>query len=265
MDRSFLSDQAVVQASRAFICIRLSTYEDQGEADFMTSTYRFRGNLLKNSMFAILDSSAKKHLAKPGRSPKRTYRDGAEMAAAMRVIAKKYPAKKIPKRKGSRQSAQAQLLGLPFLKSVHLALNVTACDSQRLVIIYGKRASQRKALEKELVSMAWSDAIIGKFLYAQCSDPSELEGITSDLEEACVLVVDPGTYGLKGVVLESVTLARVKELKKTLLAATANAQGSKDSKRQIGRGRRRGIRWETEIEVADKSQVDPSKRRRRRR
>ena len=55
MDRSYLSDQAVVEASRQFICVRLATYEDQGEADFLTSLYSFRGNVLKNSVFALLD------------------------------------------------------------------------------------------------------------------------------------------------------------------------------------------------------------------
>lgn len=253
MDRSYLSDQEVVAASRDFVCIRLSTYEDMEEAAFMKSIYRFRGGTLKNSLFAILDPEGKKHLAEPGRSPKFTYEDGAAMASGMRKIAKKYPAKK----------SEADLMGLPYFDELRLALNVTACDSQRLLIVFGEKESERMALEKKLLPLAWRKDFIGKFLYVQCSDPKELEGIADGVDEACVLIVEADSYGLKGRVLETVPLAKVNGLEKILLAATDNKQGSKDSKRQIGRGRRIGVRWETGIEVEDKGQVDPSQRRSR--
>ena len=39
MDRSFLSDPDVVAPSRGFICVRLVTYEDVQEMEFMQSIY----------------------------------------------------------------------------------------------------------------------------------------------------------------------------------------------------------------------------------
>ena len=61
MDRSFLSDPEVIAASRDFVCVRLVTFEDVEEMEFMNSIYDFR-TPTKNSLFAILDPSAKEHL-----------------------------------------------------------------------------------------------------------------------------------------------------------------------------------------------------------
>ena len=66
MDRSYLSDPAVIAASRNFICVRLVTYEDVEEMEFMKSIYDFR-TPTKNSLFAILDSAAEEHLVEPER------------------------------------------------------------------------------------------------------------------------------------------------------------------------------------------------------
>ena len=72
MDRSYLSNSEVIQASRDFICVRLATYEDAEEMEFMASIYDYR-TPTRNSLFAILDPSAKRHLVKPGRSMKTTF------------------------------------------------------------------------------------------------------------------------------------------------------------------------------------------------
>ena len=64
MDRSYLSDPEVVGASRDFVCVRLVTYEDVEEMEFMKSIYDFR-TPTKNSLFAILDPSAEEHLVEP--------------------------------------------------------------------------------------------------------------------------------------------------------------------------------------------------------
>ena len=97
MDRSYLSDQAVVSASRAFICVRLVTYEDADEMEFMKSTYLFR-TPTKNSLFAILDPTAREHLVAPGRSMKNTFKDAAEMARHLGEISQEYPRAKRGKR-----------------------------------------------------------------------------------------------------------------------------------------------------------------------
>ena len=42
MDRSFLSDSAIIEASREFVCVRLATYEDKDEGKFLEATFRGR-------------------------------------------------------------------------------------------------------------------------------------------------------------------------------------------------------------------------------
>ena len=60
MDGSFLSDADVVAASRKFVCIRLSTYEDAEEAEFLRSIYVGRSGDLENTVFAILSPDGKR-------------------------------------------------------------------------------------------------------------------------------------------------------------------------------------------------------------
>ncbi len=254
MDRSYLSDQAVVAASREFVCVRVATYEDGGEAEFMSSIYRYRNGTLKNSLFAILDSNGDEHLVRAGRSPKWTFSDGAAMSEGMREVARDYPNKK---------AMTAKLLGLPYLKSVHVALNIAACDAQRLVIVHASKAADRDELESLLTPLAWSDELIGGFLYAKTNDASELADITDAEHEPGLLIVEPGAYGLSGRLVAFVKLGASKQsAQKTLVdASNGNAMGSKDSKRHIGRGRRQGVKWETAIEVEDPTQVGRGRRR----
>ena len=51
MDRSFLSSEDVVTASRNFVCIRTATYEDAGEAEFIKRTIFDGADDLRNFWF----------------------------------------------------------------------------------------------------------------------------------------------------------------------------------------------------------------------
>jgi hypothetical protein len=236
MDRSFLSDPEVVAASRDFICVRLATYESEEEMEFMDSIYFFR-TPTKNSVFAILDPSAKKHLVKPGRSMKLTFDGATEMATEMKKITATFPGK---------GNVAPEKLGLPYLKDVRLALNVAACDSQCLVILYASSERERRGLEALLLPLAWHADLVGEFLYATTDKLTDLKKITGSGTAPGLLVVMPDTYGLAGRQVAFVALGtKSKNARATLAAAAeANRMGSKDSKRHIGRGRREGIEWE---------------------
>ena len=240
MDRSYLSDQAVVRASRDFICARLATYEDSDELEYMKSIYTFR-TATKNSLFAILDPSGEKHLVTPGRSMRNTFSDAEEMAERMGEIAKTYPTSKSPHPKA---------LGLPYLKDVRVALNVAACDSQRLVILHARSSSERRKLESMLVSLAWDEELAGRFLYATTAAKDDLARIDVSTESPGLVVVEPDAYGLKARQVAFVELgAKPAAAKKILVAAAdGNEMKSKDSKRHIGRGLREGVTWERAVE-----------------
>ena len=255
MDRSYLSDPDVVEASRKFICVRLVTFEDVEEMKFMNSIYDFR-TPTRNSLFAILDPSAEEHLVKPGRSMEFTFDDAAQMASRMNEIAEIYPGE---------GTASPAKLGIPYLKDVRLALNVAACDTQCLVILYSPKGKDRRTLESLLLTLVWHEDLIGEFLFVATDQVADLAKVSETGESAGLLVVTPDTYGLEGRQVAFVPLKASSDMAHATLvaAAEANRMGSKDSKRHIGRGRREGVRWEQVLEDPGPSRGTRSGRRSR--
>ncbi|MEK6235691.1 MAG: hypothetical protein N2C14_13360, partial [Planctomycetales bacterium] len=80
MDRSLLSDEQVVQASRDFVCIRAATYEDKAEAEFLKATFVGRpGGELRNFGYCVLSPDGKRQLRRSNRGPNFVYADSKEM------------------------------------------------------------------------------------------------------------------------------------------------------------------------------------------
>ena len=163
------------------------------------------------------------------------------MAKRMSEIIREYPKKKPMK---------AANLGLPYLESVHVALNVAACDSQRLLIVYARSAAERKRLESLLLPLAWSEDLVGNLLYATTTDAQDLANIAGSTQAPGLLVVEPDPYGLEARQVAFVKLGTkpAEALDLLVAAAEGNEMGSKDSKRHIGRGRRQGLKWEQPVE-----------------
>lgn len=255
MDRSYLSDPEVVAASRSFVCVRLVTFEDVNEMEFMNSIYEFR-TPTKNSLFAILDPAAKEHLVTPGRSMAFTFDDAAHMASRMNEISEGYP---------DGRTARPAELGLPYLKNVRLAMNVAACDTQCLVILFAPKASQRRRLESLLLPLAWQEGLIGEYLFTVTDNSADLDGVAEAGDAPGLLVVVPDAYGLKARRVAFLPLGtNIKDARAVLIAtAEANRMGSKDSKRHIGRGRREGVQWEKLLEDPGPSRGSRGRRTRR--
>src|SRR5438105_2199740 len=116
MDRSFLSQPEVVAASRRFVCVRLATYEDKDEGEYLKAFGAGRGGELENTVFTILSPDAKRRLVRAGRTARQVFADAGEMAEAMGRIAGRFeptPADGPP--------------ALPKVANVRLALDVAAC------------------------------------------------------------------------------------------------------------------------------------------
>ena len=243
MDRSYLSDQRVVEASREFVCARLISFEDADEAKLMQLLWS--GSKV-NTIFALMDPSGARRLSRVGRSPKGVFDDAAAMAAEMRRIATRYPAKK---------GADAGL-ALPVLEDVRIALNVTECDAQQLVILRGS-ASETARLEKELAKLAWSDEFVGRFLYVRGGDETDwsvLAGI-ADAPEHGLVIVRSTEYGLTGEVVASLSSerARGRQLAQALRdASKAHRPTPVDTRRVRRQGRRAGVRWQPELPLPDR-------------
>lgn len=244
MDRSYLSDQAVVEASRAFVCARLISFEDPEEAKLMRRV--MRGRDLVNTVFTILDPSGRRPLVRPGRSPRWSYDSGAEMAAAMVKISARYPGKKRVK--------PAQL-GLPVMEDVRIALNVTQCDAQQLVVLRGD-SEKIATLERHLRELCWSEGLVGRFLYARADEHTDWATIkgSEGAPEHGLLVVRTKTYGLEGEVVAAAShelgAAKLKEL---LVEVAESFRPAAQDTRQVRRkGRRAGVQWKPELPLPKK-------------
>ena len=205
MDRSFLADKDVIAASRKFVCIRLATYENAEENEVLKGFYA-RGGNLENTVFTLLTPDGKTKLVTAGRSPAWAFGGVSgrginaqpeepikKMGQTMEAIALAYPGK---------GKAAKGFPPLPYLADLRLALNVTAADRQPLVVVYSKSVEQRKKMEEELSKVAWSDQFIGEAQYVAASDASEFKTIKNFRATSGFVVVQPGTFGLTGEVID---------------------------------------------------------------
>ncbi len=135
MDRSFLFQPNVIEASRDFVCVRLSSYENDEESQFLKMFMRTRSGAQENSSFAILAPDGKTKVTGGGRSAGQSYTDAAEMAREMKKLANKYENKK-------------PITQLPLTETVRLGLDIAAADSQPFVLIVAKDQEQQKEWER---------------------------------------------------------------------------------------------------------------------
>lgn len=239
MDRSFLSRPEVVKASRKFVCVRLTTYEDKDEAKFLKAFDVTRSGEVENTVFTILSPDGKKRLTGAGRSARMVFDDAAEMAGTMNKLAARYTKVKDENT-------------LPLVGTVRLAVNVASCDNQPLVVLVGKDAKSLAALEKSVSTLAWGKEFVGRFVYASTTDVKTLSAITGVKAGSSILVVQPDQYGQKGKVLAQTSEASAENMTKALRDALKTFKAtSKTFRSHVRAGHEAGVFWETAIPVTD--------------
>jgi len=255
MDRSFLFDQQVVEASRKFVCIRMATYENKAEAEFTTSIYRSRSGQLENTVFVIMSPDAKKKLTRAGRSPRHYYRDAADLASAMARIASEYPAAK---------DSAFQGKGLPLVRNLELALNVAASDNLPLIVTVAQNEKELSQVNQRLIPVAWRDSIAGQFTYVSVMEDKELKPIVGRKVQKGVLVIQPDQFGLSGKVLAQFPSdADPEKIKSTLETIVAKfPRISKSHNSHVRAGIRMGLDWESVIPESDPMSVQAKQRAR---
>jgi hypothetical protein len=235
MDRSFLSQPEVIDASRQFVCVRLTTYEDEGEAKFLKSLVRTGSGQVENSSFAILDADGKTKLVGGGRGMNQVYRDAKDMADGMaKLLVKSTP-------KGEPAS-------LPLVPTVRLALPVAASDGQPLVVVRGRDQKARAEAEKELAKLAWGDEFVGRFVFAVDADAAAaFDGLKGN---PAVVVVQPDTFGQKAKVLaQAGTTGEIAAALRTGLKGFV--KDDKETRSHLSDGHKQGVFWETKTPVTD--------------
>src|SRR5260221_5829452 len=165
MDRSFLSQPEVIAAARDFVCVRLTTYENEAEGAFLKSFNVTRSGELENTVFTILAADGKKQLVRASRSIRQSFRDAADMAATMKRIVGESP---------SKATARDELPALPLVANVRLAVDVAACDGLPLAVIHAPDELTRQRVREQLAALVWSDEFVGRFIYVEASAETEL-------------------------------------------------------------------------------------------
>ncbi len=266
MDRSFLSDANVVAASRDFVCIRLTTYEDQAEADFLRTIYVGKSGGLENTTFAILSADGKTKLTKTGRAPFHEYRNSRSMAAGMQEIAKS-------------NNVQPETMftdtKLPFTKNLEIGLNVAASDGLPLVVIVAEDEKQLNALAGNALAAAWSKSVAGQFVYAAVLDQDQLKPITGRVTNSGtkqvadenwngILIVEPDQFGVSGKVLATLALDSDSEaIHKAFNEAIASYPHKvHDHQAHVKLGIELGLDWESEIPETDPESLRAKERAR---
>lgn len=245
MDRSFLSDAKVVEASRKFVCIRPISYEDEAENKFLKSFGAGRSGDVENTVFCILSPDGKQRLTSPSRTAKNIFADANAMAGAMNRFAEKYPAK------------NGLTPPIPYTQDLRLAVNVAACDHLPLVVVQGVGLE----IENVLAKLAWSDPYMGKCLFVR-SDFKQTASLAEGAEPSSkVLVLQPDQFGMKAKVLfqtaEASPTGMLAALQKGM---ESGAWQEIDFWSHVRKGHQQGVFWNTKLPVTDKEELSARER-----
>lgn len=222
----------MVELSRQFVCARLTVYEDDAETQFLDKLSAHRPGDLKNSTFALLAPDGHSPLTTVGRSPRASFREPEDLAAAMKRITARYPQKE----QGVRQ--------VPYMLGIRIGLNVASCDLAPFVVVLAKDAEARARIEATLAPLAWSAEFIGRFVYAHAENRDQLAAIHGVPEGDGVLLIEPDVFGLEGKVLAHDPGSDPATLLTALRTGFAACKiEGKDTRALIAEARERGITW----------------------
>lgn len=242
MDRSFLSQQPVIEASRRFVCIRLTTYEDETEAAFSRNLFVGGSREIENTTFAVLAPDGKTKLSRVGRGTRGIYSDASDMARNMNEVAARFPAK-----------TDSVTPLLPVTLDVRLGLDVAASDSLPLIVVLTSDDKYRGELAVRLAELAWNNEFIGQFTYATSSTAKELAKVSGHPDKDGYLFIEPDSFGQKGRVVKFLgTGATLEEIATAMRAvSTSHQKVTKNMRDHRAQGVQQGAFWETKLPVTD--------------
>ncbi len=255
MDRSFLSDARVIEASRHFVCIRLATYEDRGEADFLKAIFLPASGDLENTTFAVLSPDGRRRLARAGRGPQHAWRRPSEMADGLDQIAAGFDRS---------ETAFGSERNLPIMEDVRVAMNVAACDHLPLIVIRGSNAEEIAALSMRLRPVVWSRTLAGQFIFAESRKAEDLARIRGLKSDERIVVIRPDAFGASGDRLlgfkpDAAPAQIESDLKKVVAEYEPEIL---EYRMHLELGIELGVDWKTEIPETDQQSVRARRRAR---
>ncbi len=262
IDDGWLTHNDIIEVAQKFVCIRLTSYESQSEAEFIE---KLRGNPV-NTAFAILTPQGEPALKVQGlgRGPSELFSDTADMVKQMNEVAAKYVATDV-----------AQTPMLPVTLSAKSGLAVASADLQPLVLVVASDAAARAALEAKVAKLAWSKDFEGFFTYANAANTQSLvltsatnngaantssgnAANTSVITKDSVLIIEPDIFGAAGKIVAQISASDVDtQLSSAMKSARTNHVRMEKSREQLKRmALAQGIYFETGIPVSGKREAE---------
>ena len=245
MDRSFLSQPQVIESAKKFVCIRLTSYEDETEKAFIAKITRGQ---VANTSFAVLTPEGEIALRGrgPGRGPNDLFADADAMAKGMDELAVKYPAKGAPGNPS-----------LPITLSPKIGLAVAAGDQQPLIVVVGSDEKERSALEAKLAKLAWDSEFSGYYTFANAKSVKQIPGVKSDLSPAGILLIEPNIFGSIGDVVATIKPNEIDtKLRKAMQDTMKKHVRIAKTRSELARkGLESGIYYETGIPVSGQGEA----------
>lgn len=245
IDNGWLLQDEVIEASKDFVCIRLTSYESEAEAAFVS---KLEGNPV-NTVFAILapDGSPAIAVKGRGRGPGELFADTADMVKQMGAVAAKYPAR-------DKEGTPA----LPVTLDARLGLAVAAADLQPLVLVVAPDKAALAGLEAKVAKLAWSKEMRGYLAYASGASATEIKLTGGSSLKQGVLIIEPDMFGASGTVVKEVAAAdvdtKLAAAMKEAIAKHVRASKSREQLKQMAL--RQGIFFETGIPVTGKKEAE---------
>jgi len=286
IDDGWLTHNDIIEVAQKFVCIRLTSYESQSEAEFIE---KLRGNPV-NTAFAILTPQGEPALKVQGlgRGPSELFSDTADMVKQMNEVAAKYVATDVAQGAGASGAAgsasgatrgaantnTAQTPLLPVTLNAKLGLAVASADLQPLVLVVASDAAARAALEAKVAKLAWSKDFQGFFTYANAANTKSLVFTSATNNGAAntsssnttinpktidsVLIIEPDIFGAAGKIVAQISASDVDtQLSSAMKSARTNHVRMEKSREQLKRmALAQGIYFETGMPVSGKREAE---------
>lgn len=245
MDRSFLSQPEVIVAARRFVCIRLISYEDETEKEFISQLVTGEP---ANTAFALLTPEGERALRGrgPGRGPRDLFRNAADMARGMDQLAARYPANNVE-----------GVPSLPVTLNAKVGLAVAASDLQPLVVVLAESSTRRQEFENRLAKLAWTAEFAGRLTYATAVTPTEIPRLEQRTITEGILCIEPDLFGAGGRVVREILFDQVNDQLPDALRAVllAHVRTEKNRRTLAQLGLEAGIYYETGIPVSGRGEA----------
>lgn len=243
------STKEFIAASRAFVCVRLETFESKEHQDMVRELLNGR---FVNTAFCILAPDGKKRLSRAGRSPAMGFgirqsedpdpeevkKVNARVIEAMNGVAKKYPA----------QGNAADAVMVDF-HSFEQALNVSSGD-QRLLVFAVTAEEQNGELKKNMQKVANRPDVMGRyhFDFSASTDTKWSEVMEGSKSKAGIFIIQSDEFGQKGKVLAELPLSSSPEAIRRELDQANKKYAAFETRKHYGKhvekGRRTGVKYE---------------------